>query len=270
MLITNDYIVPFWVGLMDGDGSIQVNHWRKRCLQYRFIIKLSNNLENTSMLESIQKTLGGCVRSEKNYVLWVENNKKSIINLLGLLKKYPPLTTRLHCQIKFTLLCLEKNDVIWYLENRHLKYSNKFFSKTTLLHALRHVSKNQKSVLDSLEVSKNKEFHQSEVRSPRNLSELPFAPWLSGFIEAEGCFCVRQNGSIYFSIGQKSDFFLLDIIKSYLQASQIQIQRKKNDFFEIHIYRKQCLHRLVSHLSSAPLLGYKHVQFLKFLLHLKR
>jgi heme/copper-type cytochrome/quinol oxidase subunit 1 len=28
------YIQKFWVGLMDGDGSIQVNHWRKKELQY--------------------------------------------------------------------------------------------------------------------------------------------------------------------------------------------------------------------------------------------
>lgn len=28
------YLKKFWVGLMDGDGSIQVNHWRKQNLQY--------------------------------------------------------------------------------------------------------------------------------------------------------------------------------------------------------------------------------------------
>ena len=29
----NEYIKMFWVGLMDGDGSIQVNHWRGQSLQ---------------------------------------------------------------------------------------------------------------------------------------------------------------------------------------------------------------------------------------------
>lgn len=284
MLITNDYIVQFWVGLMDGDGSIQVNHWRKRCLQFRFIIKLSKNLENISMLERIQKTLGGCVRSEKDYVLWVENKKKYIIYLLGLLKKYPPLTTRLQCQINFTLLCLEKNDVNWYLDNRHLKYSKSFISKTTLsqFYDLSFYDNIYWFIEGSLEsshlglsgsrsVRKKKELHKSEVRSSRNLCELTyFKPWFSGFIEGSGCFCVRQNGEISFSIGHSSDFFLLENILYYLQASQIQIQRKKNDCHEVHIYRKQCLHRLVSHLSSAPLLGYKDVQFLKFLLHLNK
>jgi hypothetical protein len=36
----------FWVGLMDGDGSIQVNHWRNKVLQFRFIIKLKNKPAN--------------------------------------------------------------------------------------------------------------------------------------------------------------------------------------------------------------------------------
>ena len=38
------YIQQFWVGLMDGDGSIQVNHWRKKDLQYRLVIKLPEYL----------------------------------------------------------------------------------------------------------------------------------------------------------------------------------------------------------------------------------
>lgn len=36
---TKEYITRFWVGLMDGDGSIQVNHWKRRSIQYRLVIK---------------------------------------------------------------------------------------------------------------------------------------------------------------------------------------------------------------------------------------
>ena len=48
-----NYIHKFWVGLMDGDGSIQINHWRKKYIQYRFIIKLKYCLENIKMLKLI-------------------------------------------------------------------------------------------------------------------------------------------------------------------------------------------------------------------------
>jgi hypothetical protein len=46
----NEYVKMFWVGLMDGDGSIQVNHWHKQSLQYRLVIKLKNLKSNYNML----------------------------------------------------------------------------------------------------------------------------------------------------------------------------------------------------------------------------
>jgi hypothetical protein len=65
-----DYIKKFWVGLMDGDGSIQVNHWRKKSLQYRFVIKLKYCPENIVILNLIKDTIGGSVNIIKNdYVL---------------------------------------------------------------------------------------------------------------------------------------------------------------------------------------------------------
>jgi cytochrome c oxidase subunit 1 len=69
---SDEYIKKFWVGLMDGDGSIQVNHWRRQSLQYRLIIKLSNIKSNYNMLIKIAKVLGGTVRitSKKADVIW--------------------------------------------------------------------------------------------------------------------------------------------------------------------------------------------------------
>lgn len=68
----NEYIKMFWVGLMDGDGSIQVNHWRKKNLQYRLIIKLSNLESNYNMLILIAKVIGGTVRISKKKIMLYE------------------------------------------------------------------------------------------------------------------------------------------------------------------------------------------------------
>jgi hypothetical protein len=54
---------------MDGDGSIQVNHWRKKSLQYRLVIKLSNLTNNYNMLIKIAKVVGGSVRITGKYVI---------------------------------------------------------------------------------------------------------------------------------------------------------------------------------------------------------
>jgi len=47
---------------MDGDGSIQVNHWRYKNLQYRLVIKLKYCTKNLSMLNLIGSQVGGRVR----------------------------------------------------------------------------------------------------------------------------------------------------------------------------------------------------------------
>jgi DNA-binding transcriptional regulator WhiA len=87
----NEYLKMFWVGLMDGDGSIQVNHWRKQSLQYRLIFKLSNLEYNYSMLIKIAKVIGGTVRivNNKKQVIWVADKKETILDIIDVLLIIP-------------------------------------------------------------------------------------------------------------------------------------------------------------------------------------
>lgn len=61
----------FFVGLVDSNvGSIQVNHWRKKSLQFRVIIKLNNTPANVEMLQYIQLRLKiGKISVRPNHVL---------------------------------------------------------------------------------------------------------------------------------------------------------------------------------------------------------
>lgn len=86
---------------MDGGGSIQVNHWRRECLQYRLVIKLKETPANAGMLNTIAVNIGGAARSCGGFVVWVENSQKRILRLLQILDRYPPLTTRLRLQLAF-------------------------------------------------------------------------------------------------------------------------------------------------------------------------
>ena len=76
----SQYIHKFWVGLMDGKGSIQINHWRHKNLQYRLVIKLKYNIENLSMLNLIKSHIGGNVKiiGDNKFIIWVVNDKKQI------------------------------------------------------------------------------------------------------------------------------------------------------------------------------------------------
>ena len=83
-----EYFKKFWVGLMDGDGSIQINHWRKKNLQFRLVIKLKNCPENLLMFNLICKFIGGTVKivNNKGFIIWVVNSKKSILEIIKIFK----------------------------------------------------------------------------------------------------------------------------------------------------------------------------------------
>lgn len=95
-IMKKDYIEEFWVGVMDGDGSIQINHWRRLNLQFRLVISLKYTKSNYLMLKTFTKYIGGYVYIPKDLrkVLWVTNDQKEIINILTIFDKFPPLTSR--------------------------------------------------------------------------------------------------------------------------------------------------------------------------------
>src|SRR6266480_902592 len=224
------YIHKFWVGLMDGDGSIQVNHWKRKTLQYRLVIQLRHSSENVEMLNLISKDIGGRVRIVKDneFVIWVVDSRKSILNIIKILDTYPPLTSRLRAQLKFMLECFKRNDVEWYLNSRNSKYLATTGRDTSV-----------------------------------DIDYSYFNEWLSGFIEAEGCFSIRQNNSHSFSIGQNDDKYLIDAIRNHFSI-QSQTRNPHKTFWLIETYRVSTLHNIIKHCTEYPLIGQKLVSFKKF------
>jgi len=226
--LNNDYIKKFWVGLMDGDGSIQVNHWREKSLQYRLVIKLKYDALNYDMLILIAKNIGGYVRIVKQDVIWVVNKKEDIQEIIKIFEEYPLLTSKKICQLQFLKTCLTKNCINYYLNNRGNKYEN-----------------------------------QPEILKAS--FEIPnyFKEWLSGFIEAEGCFSLRKSNNHSFSIGQNDDIYLIEAIKTYFEASNA-VRNSYGKFYALEIYKKEVLKRIITHCYNYPLLGEKRISFEKF------
>lgn len=61
-ILSEKQLAHFTVGIIDGDGSLQVNHWRKKILQFRLVVKLADKPLNYEMLINIAKSYGGLVR----------------------------------------------------------------------------------------------------------------------------------------------------------------------------------------------------------------
>ena len=72
------YIKQFWVGLLEGDGTITVSAPGANYVKVRFIISIKNLRENVLMLLLVQKVLGGTVKIERKaqYVTWIAKKKR--------------------------------------------------------------------------------------------------------------------------------------------------------------------------------------------------
>lgn len=226
-----EFFYAFFVGLMDGDGSIQVNHWRKRSLQYRLIIKLKYTVWNKEMLINISKYVGGNVRNIKDKdIIWVVNKKEEVERIIKIFDTYPLITSRKICQLNFLKKSLANPSIDLYFKNRENKYINQKFNEDTL---------------------------KSIFNTPI------FKGWLSGFIEAEGCFSIRKNQNHSFNIGQNYDKKLLLIIKEYFKATNMVRNPNKN-FYLFEVYKKKVLLEIINHIDKYPLLGEKKINFIKW------
>nr|YP_001315142.1 putative site-specific DNA endonuclease [Chlorokybus atmophyticus]ABO15143.1 putative site-specific DNA endonuclease [Chlorokybus atmophyticus] len=287
---------------MDGDGSIQVNHWKKRSLQYRLVIKLKNTEVNGLMLKEISDVVGGHVRQIKGFVLWVENHKAQIQKIISIFEIYPPLTTRLQCQLiylKRFLHCASGFPRFLIKDRKkglpQSKGNSLFLTKTV---------SDKKKDNDLIRVEsylKERPFKYDNVLLLRHsmakenlLRRSYFKEWLSGFIEAKGCFSIRKSGDSSFSISQKTDYYLLENIRNYFGAvnmvrilkektlphfstkkidveltkEPLQLQKepfqpfhKVEDLFLLEVYRKESFKKIIEHCLLYPLLGEKRISF---------
>ena len=233
-----DYIEKFWVGLLEGDGSIVVRRNKNNIVYPAIEISLKYLKENEKLLKLISENIGGNIYYEKKNksvikVKWAAFSSKDVNNCLLILSKYPLLTSRKICQLEHLLKCVKEKSWNYHLKTRDTKYD----------------------IQKELVTYKNKYF----------LIPTYFNGWLSGFIEAEGCFRLRKNKATSFYISQNYDFYILNAIKKYFLSNH-KIGIHKDPRYEAIHYRisisgKPCLARIKEHFNKYPLLGNKKLSF---------
>ena len=250
-----NYIEPFFVGLLEGDGTITTDlGTSKKYIRVRIVIALKNWLchkNNQMMLNKIQEIIGGRVVIERQdkYVTWIASSQSDVNKVLLILARYPLLTIRKQGQLEFAKNCLLYKDFENFMLNRKNMYRNK------------------KDIL--------------EILNNNNENKLPFyfKPWLSGFIEAEGNFNLVFNDKGYlrkssFSIGQLDELHILNMIKYYFQSeNKITKDKKKinfkgnindSDYYRLSLYNALSRKLLFEHFEKYPLIGQKKLSYSKF------
>lgn len=234
-ILSRKKLDAFVVGLIDGEGSLQVNHWRYKILQFRLVVKLSDKPLNYEILYTIASIYGGKVNRMTGRVIWVVNDKKTFSRtILPLFKEYPPLTSRIYLQLQFFLVFYNDANLDLYFKMRNSKYSNR--------HEIIPLFKKIPSY---------------------------FSDWLGGFIEAEGSFSNRSSGPSSFSIAQNHDYYLIEAIRDFYGVSHLKISNKFGKvrgypLYEVSIARRIGIRRVICH--CIPLLqGYKFQQLLEFM-----
>lgn len=178
---TSRYFEAFIVGLIEGDGSIQVNYSGNQ-LQFRILIKLKNTIQNIILLDSIRDTLGfGVCRTVGSNYLWVLDDMRFIPYMLALFRNYPLLTTNAACRLQWFIYCWEHRNSLTVAE--YLSLRGNFITS----------------------------YNPPEANLIANLFYFPF--WFIGLVIAEGSFSVRSNGVLNFNISQVDSLALIIALK---------------------------------------------------------
>ena len=248
----NNYIEPFFVGLLEGDGTITTDlGTSKKYIRVRIVIALKNEKNNQIMLNKIQEIIGGRVVIERQnkYVTWIASSQSDVNKVLLILARYPLLTIRKQCQLEFAKNCLLYKDFDNFIINKKNMYNNK------------------KDILDFLN------------NNTERIFPFYFKPWLSGFIEAEGHFSLVFNdqGKLRkssFSIGQLDELHILNMIKFYFQSENKIIKDKKkinfkgnineSDYYRLSLYNALSRKLIFEHFEKYPLIGEKKLSYSKF------
>lgn len=238
-----DYIQQFFVGLLEGDGTITVDYLSNYKKRVRIVIALKNLKDNELMLKLIEKYIGGRVVIERNdrYVTWYATSRTDLAKVFAILAKYPLLTTRKQCQLNFAIEFINSNQNITKEEFIILR-NNKYNNQEQLLNW-----NNNNFVLPNY-----------------------FSPWLSGFIEAEGHFKILKSlnkiKTSQFIIGQNNEKYILKAILIYFNKENNKISSilsKSNIlYYKIHLSDNNFRNQLCLHFNDNPLLGDKYNSYI--------
>jgi hypothetical protein len=234
--------LAFLVGLIDGDGYIQITKTTKGFITMKLVISLHS--EDISTLEYIHSTLK-----------------------LGKLNVYKDI--RSPC-CKLVINRTELQEVLFPL----LIHNNIFFLTETRINQFNlamHILKNDIKVFDDLPSKDNIEniFELPEDANGYTLLHF-FKNWIVGFTSSEGSFFIKSNNDGCFQLKQRIHTNLFEAFKLVFKTNR-KIDTT-NDFNQFGVSSKSDIQTVINFFSFEglhPLVGLKYIQYIKWLNNLQ-
>ncbi len=235
--------IAFLVGIIDGDGYIQITRTTKGFITIKLVISI--HLEDISTLEYIRSVL-------KLGIISIYRDNKSpscklIINRTDLQEVLFPLL--LHFGIFFLS------------ETRKTQFNLAMF-----------IIQNNIKIYDELP---NKSEIPTLFELPKTASDYVklffFKNWIVGFTMSEGSFFLKKNKDACFQLKQRLHVILFEAFKLVFKTNR-KIGIEKNLYCQFSVSSKTDIQRVINFFSFSgfhPLIGLKGIQYLNWLINLR-
>ena len=251
LLDKEDYVniptsfLAFLVGLIDGDGYIQITKTTKGFITMKLIISL--HIQDLSTLEYIHSTLKlGSINVYKDLK---SPTCKLVINKTELQEIFFPL--------------LIHNNLFFLTETRHNQFN-----------LAMHILKNDLKLFDQIP---SKENIQDVFKLPEYANDYVllhfFKNWIVGFTCSEGSFLVKSNNDGCFQLKQRIHTNLFEAFKLVFNTSlRLRKIDTTNNFNQFGVSSKSDIQTVINFFSFGglhPLIGLKYIQYIKWLNNLQ-
>ena len=235
--------LAFLVGLIDGDGYIQITRTTKGFIAIKLVISI--HLKDISTLEYIQSVLNlGKITINRDYK---SPNCKLIINRTDLQEVLFPL--------------LLYHNIFFLTETRRTQFNLAMF-----------ILKETKKVYDKLPIKEEIPLLFKLPETALDYVNLSFFKnWIVGFTMSEGSFFIKKNNDGCFQLKQRIHIMLFEAFKLIFNTNR-KIDIEKGIYNQFSVSSKADVQTVINFFSFSglhPLIGLKYISYSKWLIDLQ-
>jgi len=261
-LESGDFIYPYLVGLIEGDGWFSVSK-KGKYIMYEFGIEVS--IRDIQLIYKIKKLLGVGTVHIRNKPKYSDMNSENLDIEPSLLSKNIRNSVIFRIRNKSHL-----KKIILPIFDKYVMFTNKQYDYLRFRSALLSNMIYSSELLPYIRPS----LSSNNIENILNISYFP--AWLVGFIEAESCFSIYKpvdslSSIASFEVSQTNGEVIILAIRDFLGLSH-NIRVDKTNNYKLKVSSVRAVDNVIKFMSRAPikLQGYKKLQYIIWLKNMRK